>query len=416
MTESGGTTLRIAVLHHDGSFFPLELRSQVADAAELVWVVDSTTDAPEIVRLVRRLGPTVDVADSTLDETAATLGELGVRGVVSFVDDHIVTAAELAQRLGLPFHTVEVAHLVTNKQAQRAALARAGVPGPAFWPIPADLSGADLAELAATITYPAVVKAAEGSGSRHMHLVHDAEELVAGVAASAAASPTGFLVEEYLVDEISDRWYASYLSVESVVSGGVISHVALTGRFPLSEPFRESGNFIPAVVEEPEAMFELAERTIRALGITDSITHTEIKLTPRGPRVIEVNGRLGGRPPFVLTKVAPVNLFQVACQVAAGVPVVLDGPVHTEGVGFWLMLHAPMAATILLGVDGTDAAAALPGVDSVILNRPPDTALDWREGTDAKVVTVQGVRPDHTALEATVAEVRRAVSIVTDAD
>jgi biotin carboxylase len=406
---------RLAVMDHPNSFFPLELRNQVGDCAELVWVVDSSRVPNGMLRLLRRLGPVVDTDGQSLDDTARELTELGTQGVVSFVDDHIVDAALLAQRIGLRYHTPEVARSLVNKQKQRAVLERAGIPGPAFWSAPSGLDDAHASEFADRVSYPAVVKPAEGSGSRDICLVRTRAELRSVL--TAGRGP-GFLVEQYLEDQPGQEpWFASYLSVESVVSDGRIGHLAVTGRFPLAEPFRETGNFIPALfpADRVPALLALVDDTIAALGITDSVTHTEIKLTPDGLQVIEVNGRLGGRPPFVLGAVSATNLFQIACRVALGEPVHVDGLVPCDGVGFWLMLHAPMAARQLVAVDGIDDAAALDGVTDALLNRVPGAALDWREGTDGKIVTIQGVVADHAELAATVARVRAAITITTDA-
>ena len=57
---------------------------------------------------------------------------------------------------------------------------------------------------------------------------------------------------------------------------------------------------------------------IEALGIRTAVVHTEVKLTPEGPRLIEVNGRLGARPPFILQGISKVNLFLEACLLAVG--------------------------------------------------------------------------------------------------
>jgi biotin carboxylase len=402
-------------MHHTNSFFPLELRDRVGDCAELVWVVDSRGVPKEMIRFLRRLGPVVDTAGQDLDSVAEELTRLGVGGIASFVDDHIVDAAILAERVGLPYHTPDVAHALVNKQVQRAVLDAAGIPGPAFWSAPSGLDAASAAAIAGRVTYPAVVKPAEGSGSRDICLVRTAEELSSVI--TAGGGP-GHLVEQYLEDERGHgSWYASYLSVESVVSHGTVGHVAMTGRFPLAQPFRETGNFIPAIcpAEQVPGILSLVDDTIAALGITDSVTHIEIKLTPDGPRLIEVNGRLGGRPPFVLCGISDTNLFQVACQVALGDPVHIDAMATCDGVGFWLMLHAPMKARRLDAVDGADAAAAVSGVTDLRVNRHPGASLDWREGTDGKIVTIQGTATDHTALAATVGRIRDAITISTDA-
>lgn len=89
--------------------------------------------------------------------------------------------------------------------------------------------------------------------------------------------------------------YGDIISVESIVSNGDVSHVGVTGRLPTALPFRSVGQFRPSQLkpEEEEVSCTLAGNAIRALGVISGIVHAELKLTPLGPRVIEVNGRLG---------------------------------------------------------------------------------------------------------------------------
>lgn len=404
---------RVAVLHHPRSFFPLELFQQVGETAELLWVIDDeVSDDATSVRLLRRLGTVVDIGGLDLDEAAARLAEHRPEGIVSFVDDHVATAAGLAARLDLPYHSPEVAGTLVDKRLQRAAFQRAGIPGPRFWPVSAGMTPAQLAELARQITYPVVLKPAEGSGSRGMYRIGSAAELTAGWEGHTGG--TDCVLEEYLHDDSGhDERFASYLSVESVVSAGRVSHVAITGRFPLADPFRETGNFIPGIVPPHlrDPILTMTDDAIEALGIATAVIHTEIKLTPDGPKLIEVNGRLGGRPPFVLQSVSKVNLFQVACQVAIGAPVVLDGPVDSHEIGFWLMLQPPMSARRVANIQGVDDLAALEGIDIVSVNRRPGDAVDWREGTDSQVITVRGRAPDHQALAESIEVIRHKVTI-----
>jgi biotin carboxylase len=332
------------------------------------------------------------------------------------VDDHLQHAAALAAGLGLPYHRPEVAATLMDKRRQRLALDRAGVPGPRYWIVGDHFTPSQVAEVAVEVTYPVVLKPAQGSGSRGIHLVFGAEQLVTTWEADAGHS--GYLLEEYLSDgDDHGRWFADYFSVESVVSQGRSSHVAVTGRFPLAEPFRETGNFIPGILEPGwrEPVLGMVDQAIQALGITDAVIHTEIKLLADGPRLIEVNGRLGGRPPFVLHDVSDVNLFQAACRVAVGQPVSL-GPAQCVGVGFWLMLQPPVWARQVIGVEGLAELAELSGVDSVRLTRPPGSPADWNLGTDSQVVTVRGRVADHPALAEMVDLITRTVTVTyTDA-
>jgi carbamoylphosphate synthase large subunit len=70
-----------------------------------------------------------------------------------------------------------------------------------------------------------------------------------------------------------------------------MTHFAITGKYPLLPPFRERGDFWPAWLTDDERDREgpLTSEALRALGITTGVAHTEIKLTPDGPRIIEVN-------------------------------------------------------------------------------------------------------------------------------
>jgi hypothetical protein len=403
---------KVAVLHHPHSFFPPDLSRQVGEHAQLIWVVDESCAGDISTRFLKRLGTVVDIAGLDADQAASRLGEHGIQGVVSFVDDHIEFAAALAERLGLRYHTPAVAARVVDKRLQRVAFQEAGIPGPGMWALPASLTEAETADVVSRINFPGVVKPGHGSGSVNMQLLQSADELMALLRANGGE--TDYVVEEYVPNDLPwDHWYANYFSVESVISLGNVSHVAITGRFPIAEPFRESGNIVPGVLapELHEPVYAMVDAAIAALGVTDSIIHTEIKLSADGPKLLEVNGRLGGRPPFVLERVSNVNLFQVACDVAVGNPVSFDGLAECDGVGFWIMVQPPMSARRVTRVQGLDELAGLPGVDIVSLNRSPGETVDWREGTASHVVTVRGRADDLDALEQTYDSIRNMLKI-----
>jgi glutathione synthase/RimK-type ligase-like ATP-grasp enzyme len=400
---------RIAVLHHARSFFPLDLFQRTRQSAQLIWVLDDAfVGDTATARLLRRIGTVVDIAGLDDDAAAELIAQAEPDGILSFVDDQIPRAAALAQRLGLRYHTPELAHILTDKAAQRDALARFDIPAPAHAVVPANSTPEQLAGIADRLVFPCVLKPVSGMGSRGIRLLHSPEELL-----ELAAAGDDHVIEEFLADRDDlPSWAASYLSVETVVVSGIAHHLALTGRFPLAPPFRETGNFIPAVVDETlrEQLLTLADRIVEALGVRDSVLHIEIKLTPDGPRLIEVNGRLGGRPGFVLESVSDVNLFAIACQVAAGIPVELD-PVHVDEVGFWMMVQPPQTASAIIVVDGLGDIAEFAGVRIVDPKRQAGEAVDWREGTDSQVVTIRGVVADHAELGALVTRIRDSLSI-----
>jgi hypothetical protein len=254
-----------------------------------------------------------------------------------------------------------------------------------------------------------VLKPGAGSGSRGIFALSGPEDVLA-----LHQPGSEQLVEEHLDDDpLCDPRFASYLSLESVASYGRISHVATTGRFPLADPFRETGNFIPASIRPSlrQSLIELTDAAIQTLGITTGVLHTEIKLTSDGPKLIEVNGRLGGRPPFVLRSVSDINLFRVACEVALGTPITFPGFASCRAVGYWRMLQPPLTARRVRDVRGLDEISAAPHVNTLRLNRSPNDPVDWRDGTDGNVLTVQGCVEDFAELAEAIAFIDRTVQI-----
>ena len=132
-----------------------------------------------------------------------------------------------------------------------------------------------------------VIKPRQGAASRDTHLVRDEATLRAVIAEqSTDDAESTMVVESYMVGASPppSEQFSDYVSVESVVAAGRISHLAVTGRLPQDEPFRETGliipsDFAPALQEE---ILELATAAIEAIGIRIGCLHTEIKITDKG--------------------------------------------------------------------------------------------------------------------------------------
>ena len=398
---------RLAFVYHPRSFGTFALAKAAERVCELVWVVD--TSVPEVgsmPRLLRRLGELVDIAGMSADDVAASIAAARPDAILSLKDSQLVWTARVAQRLGLPFVSAEVAQRLTDKYAQRVALRAAGLAVPGFWPIPETDDAPAWAALAAQATFPALCKPRRGSGSRDVVRVQSLEELRLAVLAGGPGTgpPQDLLLEEYLRDRPGDegRDFAGYVSVESIVSDGRTSHLAITGRFPPAEPFREAGFFIPSALEPPErrAVLELASAAIAALGVNLGCLHTEIKLTPDGPRVIELNGRMGGGTPDMLAAVTDIDLLAIAMRLALGERIVFDAMPPCSGVVYVRYAHAPTSMRTISAVDGLERLREDPRVRQVVLNRGPGQDVDWREGNWGHVFSVHGVVSDHAELEA----------------
>ncbi|MFZ0768808.1 MAG: hypothetical protein WAM64_06255, partial [Acidimicrobiales bacterium] len=231
----------------------------------------------------------------------------------------------------------------------------------------------------------------------------DEHRLLELLSALGAGRPD-MVLEAYLADDLSRAGepYANYVSVESIVSQGAISHLALTGRFPLAENFRETGFFIPAALTEHDqaAALDLASSAIKALGVTTGCLHTEIKFTPEGPRVIEVNGRVGGGIPEMLDRAAGLGLLEITLRLALEETVRVSGPVATERIGYRFFLQPPSVSATVAAINGVDALSDHPGVDAITVHQGPGAVLDWKDGSRNHIMAVVGSAQDYDELQA----------------
>ncbi|WP_055524418.1 ATP-grasp domain-containing protein [Streptomyces graminilatus] len=349
---------RLLVPYDKGAVHPAEITRALEDVAEIVFAVPDSEHARRLEPVMAALGRTVPLSRHR-ETDRRTAEALGVDGVVTFSELMIRSAGWLAADLGLPGPGAEAAEAVTDKNRQRALLRAAGVDTTRS-AIVTDGSGWDAAVSA--VGLPAVLKPARGGGSRETHPVTDLEEgrrLLAGVQGAGEV----FVLEELLRG--ADRApFGDYVSVETVVLGGTPHHFALTGKFPLAAPFREVGQFWPAPLDEAEAgrVLDLTAAALKALGFGTGVTHTELKLTPDGPRVIEVNGRLGGHIGELARRAAGVDPVRMAGLAALG-DTTPPRPVTATGRVHWQYNNpAPRQAGELTAINGWREARQVKGV------------------------------------------------------
>jgi len=404
----------VAVAYGRRSVPLFTLREAAAPVADLLWLVDSAdpAGAPN-ARLLGKLGPVVDIAGRSGLDIAAALRPHRPDGLVTFFDRGMVRLAEIAEALGLRFHRPAVAARLVDKQLQREAFRAAGLDVPTCWAVPADR---DVVALAQEAVFPAVLKPRAGSGSWHTFRVHDGAELEQLCGPSGPLDPDDDMVlEEYIPDGWSHSrpQFADYVSVESIVDAGHISHVAVTGRFSLAETFRETGFFIPSdlAAGDEAAVLELATTALLALGVDVGCTHTEIKMTGDGPRVIEINGRLGGGIPDLLAMAAGLPLLELALRLAVGEPVRIPGPVACDRIGYRFLVQPPVTARRVTGISGLDRLAAVPGVADISVHHPPGDSIDWRRGSQSFVFAAFGTVSGYDELRGVDTFIREQVEI-----
>jgi biotin carboxylase len=390
----------------------MTIRERVADRYEIFWVIDSSVDDPgSLVRLMERVGSVVDVGGIGVEGAAAELAGAQVVGITTFSDSRVILTAKLADELGLRYYSVETARALTDKGVQRSVLAAHGLPLPGFWLIGADAGEAEAAEAAAAVRYPAVFKPRVAHGSRDAVVIANADELRSALDGVCAESREfDAIVEEYLQDrQFRDPDFAPVFSLEVLVADGSVHHLISTGRFTFAKPLRETGSFSPSPVDDDdlEAAEMMADAAIRALGVTDGVLHIEQKLTPDGPRLIEINGRTGGGVAKQVQDISGFDLLRCSCDIAAGRFEPETLPTAIAGVSYQYFAQPPLGANRVEAIDGLDTIRGLDGVDEVFLKHPPGTVTNSRDGMDAMVYLVTGVTGSHEQLRSVVQTIER---------
>jgi biotin carboxylase len=118
-----------------------------------------------------------------------------------------------------------------------------------------------------------------------------------------------------------------------------------------------------------KAVGGVALAALGALGLGFGAAHTEIRLGPRGPVVIEVNPRLaGGQIPTLVRLATGIDLVGAAVDAAIGATPPLPPP--DPGHASIRFLVAPQAGRVRR-TGGVATAAAVPGVVDVAVTAHP---------------------------------------------
>jgi hypothetical protein len=394
---------RVVIVYDAASNNPMVLAEAAAGVCRLVWVVDgSDVVMAPLVRLLRRIGDVVDTAGREPDAVATALEPHAPSGILTFSEVQMPLTAALAGRLALAYHSVATADRLADKYLQRLALRDAGVPVPAVWEAPSprltqEERHREAEALAGVVTFPVVVKPRRGASSVATARADDRLQLVQLIDRFGGREG-GLLVEEYLADRVRDGPFADDIAVELLVQEGRVWQLATTGKFRHAPPFRGRGCFLPSHVDPTteREVFEAAGAAVLGLGVTDGFVNVDMKLTPDGPRIVEVNGRLGGNVQVMMELAGGPPILPLVFRLALGHDMSAEPAIARilqdswPRVGYFAWIQTPMSATRLVGVEGLDEVAALPHVASVVRNQRQGDLLDWASGGRTNVCEVFG--------------------------
>lgn len=220
-------------------------------------------------------------------------GRVKVDRLEAVVESHVMAAARVRERCGIPGTSVKTTFLCRDKPAMKDALRDAGVS------CAQSIGSADADELrafAARVGFPLVVKPRDAAGASGTVRVEDDLELAQALAAFGVGSGRSVAVEEFI--EGHEGFY------DTLTIGGRVVHDFVTHYYPnvleamrtrwISPQFITTNRIDAPGYAEVKAM---GQEVVTALGLETSATHMEWFFGPKGLKFSEI----GCRPPGVRT-------------------------------------------------------------------------------------------------------------------
>jgi len=305
-----------------------------------------------------------DQPEVALPQVLAALSQ-PVDAVLAADDHGLALAAQLRVALGLPGNPPEAVATLTDKLRFRQLQQAIGLPHPAF----AGVDNGD-ANVAAAPVFPLVVKARRLNASRGVIRADDADQLaralrqVQRIQARAQRNQDDLLVEAFIP--------GVEVALDGVLSSGALRVLVVFDKpDPLDGPYFEETLFItPSRLPDAtqRELADAAERACVAAGVTDGVIHAEARVNDAGVWLLEIAPRgIGGLCGRVLAATLGMGSAEIVLRHAVGLPLPMQANDTAAGV---MMIPIP-AGGIFHGVDGLEAARAVPHVAGIEITAQP---------------------------------------------
>jgi hypothetical protein len=341
-------------------------------------------DHCEIYSVARQLFG-VRIIDGDL---AGVVSELGLAGLTTFNDEYVEPVDTVCATLGLP-GVGGLAH-PWDKLHQRQVLGEAGLTAVRAMAVD---SADDLRAAWTALGCAAVLKPRRGTNGSGVAFLDSSQDV--GHQVRTRQRWAGLMLETRMPDgrHPSAGWLADFVSVETINTGDSRRHVAVFDKWPVAvarragadgaDLVRVAGDVTPSRLPDPDRHEVLAyvQRCLDALQLRWRVTHTEVRLTPNGPELIEVNGRVGAFLNRLLRRIGGVDLVAAALHLAIGF--VPEEPMRAVRPGYAMGLFPSFRqldgmVTSLVTVGDLRALPGVVGVEEVAEAGQPRTANGGR--------------------------------------
>lgn len=274
--------------------------------------------------------------------------ELKIDGILSHaVDPGVVSAAYVAEKMGLPFQcSYKAASILQDKSLFRKFLAEHGFNCP-------KAKGYDNAEDALKdvgyFNWPVIVKPVDSAGSKGVTKVEDKAHLREAIETALSASLSKHFVIEDFLDKVGAQSSADIFTVDGKLVYPAYSDQLFDGN--AANPYTPAIEIWPASMEQKfqDDLTIQLQRLFALLGVKSGIYNVESRVCSDGKAyIMEVSPRGGGNRIAELQDMATgQSLIQNEIKKALGMP--LDNITEPEYDGIWCnyILHSSKEGTLV---------------------------------------------------------------------
>lgn len=227
---------------------------------------------------------------STMDEDAvlAAAEDYQPDGIMTLATDMPMRGVSKASdKLHLHSISYKTAIKATDKYEMIKAFKAHDVPSPWFFVVD---SCQELKDHEEDVTFPCIIKPTDNAGSHGVAKVYSFQELINYYEYAHSSSHQGKVIIEEFLD-------GPEVSVEVMVVDGLVHILQITDKITTEAPhFVEMGHTQPSRLPlvSQAAIKEVTVAACKAVGIDKGPAHVEMRVTQRGPVMIELGARMGG--------------------------------------------------------------------------------------------------------------------------
>lgn len=300
---------------------------------------------------------------STMDEDAvlAAAEDYKPDGIMTLATDMPMRGvAKTSDKLNLHSINYETAVKATDKYDMIKAFKEHDVPSPWFFVVD---TLEELKTHEADVTFPCIIKPTDNAGSHGVAKVYSFQELLDNYEYAHSCSRHGKVIIEEFLD-------GPEVSVEVMVVNGVVNILQITDKITTEAPhFVELGHTQPSQLpmDTQEAIRKVTVAACKAIGIDKGPAHVEMKVTKRGPVMIELGARMGGDN--ITTHLVPlstgIDMVGSTIKVALGEEPDIEPSLHCGSA----IRYFQVPFGTIKAIENVNEAKQIPGVKQITFTK-----------------------------------------------